>query len=92
MQLGQTSEIEFERYSFARSEPSIADVWPTKENPTSLYKFGSIWLELGQRQTIIERKTYSLLEFLGDVGGLWDGLTLLFDIIIQPIASLKMKA
>lgn len=35
---------------------------------------------------VIERKTYSLLEWIGDVGGLFDGLIYLGSIFITPIA------
>ena len=40
---------------------------------------------------IIERKTYSLLEWLGDVGGLYDGLMLIFNILIGPITAYRLK-
>ena len=33
-----------------------------------------------------------MLEWLGDVGGLFDGLRLIFSLLIAPVASLAMKS
>ena len=41
---------------------------------------------------IIERQTYSMLDFLGDIGGLFDGLRYIFQIIIAPIVAFNWKA
>ena len=41
--------------------------------------------------TTIERKTYSLLELLGDIGGLLDGLKLIGFLLVSPIASFALK-
>ena len=48
-------------------------------------------MELSQTLITIERKSYSMLEWLGDVGGLYDGLSLLFRFAISPIASATLK-
>ena len=47
---------------------------------------------LKQEREIIERSTYSLLDLLGDVGGLFDGLRYLAWGLITPIGAFKMKA
>ena len=73
LQLGQEWNTEFETFNFGPSYPSGQSIWPTKEDPR-LYKFNSMWLELDKEHQIIQRQTYSLLEWLGDVGGLFDGL------------------
>lgn len=72
--------------------PSYYFSWPTKENPDALYKFGSVWIEQGQKKTIIERQTYSLLDCLGDIGGLLDGLRLIVEVIIGSFTAFMMKA
>ena len=41
--------------------------------------------------TVIERQTYSLLELLGDVGGLFDAFRLLGGLLVQPLANFSMK-
>ena len=68
--------------------------WPTKEEPDVKlpYKFASFWLELRQDVTFIERSTYSILEWLGDVGGLFDGLVLFANYLIAPFVSFYMQS
>ena len=66
--------------------------WPTKEDPCKVYKFTSIWLELGLQEQIIERQVYSILEWLGDVGGLFDGLCLVGGSLIAPISSYALRS
>ena len=50
-----------------------------------------MWLELGQDYLKIERKTYSLLEWVGDVGGLFDGLLIIFSSLLGSLASFTLK-
>ena len=50
-----------------------------------------MWLELKQEKTNIERSTYNLLEWLGDVGGLFDGLGLFVRFMLTPIAMNRLK-
>ena len=91
LQYGQKKVFDFNQMSFDSEEPSRHTTWPTKENPGSLYKLTSIWLEQGITERIIERKTYSLLEWLGDVGGLVDGLYLITSVLMQPITRYAMR-
>ena len=57
-----------------------------------MYLLGAYWFELSQKQTTYERQTYSLLEWLGDVGGLFDGLRLLVQLFLVPLATFSMKS
>ena len=41
--------------------------------------------------TTIERKTYDILELLGDVGGLFDGLKIIGGFFVTPIAAFALK-
>ena len=50
-----------------------------------------MWLELDSDLTMVERKTYDLLEWLGDVGGLFDMLFLIGHSFIRPIGTLVMQ-
>jgi len=65
--------------------------WPTKEKPDVKYKTVSAFITLTMDQNIIERQTYSLLEWLGDVGGLFDGLCLIGGLIIAPLGAFALK-
>ena len=91
VQYGQQKEINFERMAFGQPEPSILFEWPTKTEPEKVYKFTSIWLEQGLQEQILERQTYSFLEWLGDVGGLFDGLHLLVGFVVAPISAYALK-
>ena len=57
-----------------------------------MYKIAGAWLELGQRVTTIERKTYSMLEWVGEVGGLFDGLVSISRSLITPISKFSLQA
>ena len=48
--------------------------WPTQAEPDNVYQYGSFVISQGQDLTLIDRSTYSVLEWLGDVGGLFGGL------------------
>ena len=41
---------------------------------------------------VIERQTYSLLEWLGDVGGLFDALVIIGEFLVGPISAFALKA
>ena len=41
---------------------------------------------------MIERSTYSSLEWLGDIGGLYDALLFIGKVVVSPIALLSLKA
>ena len=56
-----------------------------------MYKITSLWIELSQSKTIIERSTYDVLEWLGDIGGLFDAFRWIGIFLIGPIATMKVK-
>ena len=47
-------------------------------------------MELNPKKRVFERHTYSLLEWLGDVGGLYDGLLIIGRFIVGPLAEFAM--
>ena len=56
------------------------------------YKFTSIWIEFEQNKVIIERSTYSFLDWLGDIGGLFDALKYLAGFTLLPIANFNLHS
>ena len=66
--------------------------WPTKENPDQYYKVASAYITLSMDQNVTERQTYSFLEWLGDVGGLYDALRLIGLLTITPFGTFARKA
>ena len=56
-----------------------------------MYKISALWIEFGPDLHVIERQTYSLLDWIGDVGGLLDGLRIVGSFLIAPIAAFSMR-
>ena len=50
-----------------------------------------MWYALSEKRKVHERTTYSLLDWLGDVGGLFDGLFLIVHWLIQPSVAYAAK-
>ena len=75
---------------FKTPQKSNFDAWPTRADPEAHYKIVGLFTELSQTLIITERKTYSSLEWLGDVGGLHDGLLILAAFLVSPISTLAL--
>ena len=65
--------------------------FPTPEEPLNEFKFASYDIYLGRNLVKINRQTYSSLEFLGDVGGLYDGLRYGFQLLVTPFTSFTLS-
>ena len=81
-------------YSFISILPE-ASAWnrfPTEEDPLSRYKFTSVEINFSPDMITINRDTYSLLDWLGDLGGLLDALYIIASIFIFPIARFSLHA
>ena len=61
--------------------------YPTAENPDGRYKFSSFSMFVSPDLTVTERSTYSILEWLGDIGGLYDALFLICSALVKPFSS-----
>lgn len=57
------------------------------ENPDGEYKFGSATIRSSSVEVVINRSSYSLLDWLGDVGGLIDALFYLLSFLLGPFVS-----
>ena len=71
--------------------PSIFVDYPTEENPHGRYKFISIHILLHSEIRLISRKTYSLLDWLGDWGGLLDALFMLAELFVAPFSAVAYR-
>ena len=56
-----------------------------------MYKFSSLVFEIDSDVTSFERKTYSSLDWLGDIGGLFDAMRIIGQVIVAPIAIFATK-
>ena len=63
-------------------EPPIASSWT---NFPKKYKFTGIELLFDSNVNLVSRETYGFLEFLGDLGGLYDALRIIFGFFLGPI-------
>ena len=72
------------------SEPGISS-WNDNliENPGGRYKFNSMELNFSQDLILIQRQTYSILDWLGDIGGLNDALLAIIKLILTPYTLFK---
>ena len=66
--------------------------WPDKRGSDNEYKITSAWISLSMDQIVVERQTYSILEWLGDVGGLFDMLRLIAGSLVAPLSAFALKA
>ena len=92
VQLGAIDEVEYEKFSFADAQPSIYREWPTETNGNRIYKLASLWIEFGQSLTETERQTYSMLDLLGDIGGLFEALRYIGGMIMAPFTAFAMQS
>jgi len=76
---------------FTASQRSTFNNWPTKDK-AAIYKIQSFWMNIDHSLTSIERETYSILEWFGDVGGLFEGLKLIAAIFMTPLANFAAKS
>ena len=60
--------------------------FPTTEDPYALYKYASLEINLSKDFMQTNRQTYSLLDLLGDCGGLMDCLLFLGRLLTGPVA------
>ena len=57
-----------------------------------MYQYTGLNLYFSPNRLSINRQTYSILDWLGDMGGLMDALVILGQILIMPISSFTLKS
>ena len=93
--MGQSRVDTFYGYDEEKSLIPIFSSWddfPTDDNPNGRYKYFSVHIELSKAEVRANRETYSFLDWLGDVGGLHDGMFLLGSIFVSPISSWALQS
>ena len=73
-------------------QPSSWKDFPSDEDRESRYKFVSVTVKLSKNSLKTNRQTYSLLDWIGDIGGLYDGLKVIGFLLSRPIGYYKMNA
>ena len=85
--MGNSEDREFN--SYVDNITPMYSSWssfPTTDNPNTLYKYASVEINLNKNLRQTNRQTYSLLDLLGDCGGLIDILFFLGELFINPIS------
>ena len=61
-------------------------------NKTGDYKFASV--EIRQEDSIykVNRQTYNLLEYLGDIGGLLDAMLFIAQLVLWPVYNFNVSS
>ena len=91
LQYGSASEHTYLDFSISDATPSSWSFYPTAENPSSLYKFTSMEVKTSLDLFTWSRQTYSLLDWLGDIGGLFDALRYLFFSLAYPVSEFALQ-
>ena len=66
--------------------------FPTSDNPTAKFKYFSIHTRMTPDLNEINRKTDTLLDWVAKVGGLYNGLKVVFNIAMTPYATYILKS
>lgn len=92
LQFGYSNEKQFLTYVNRGNVPSSWNKFPTKQSPGTRYKYTAIEINFSSDRNLINRSTYSLLDWLGDLGGLLDALYLFGFVMIHPIARFAVDS
>ena len=71
--------------------PSGFTNFPSDKDPEGKFKFSSLVMLISLDMQITDRATYGFLEWLGDVGGLFDALKYFGILIVAPFARFNLK-
>ena len=83
---GKESVENFYTIDFIKPQPSSWTNYP------SLYKFTGFELNLSFDENITQRETYDILEWMGDLGGLFEALQIIGYIIMAPITAFALSS
>ena len=71
--------------------PSSWTNFPTKDEPNSKFKYTSMEIKMSLDLLTWMRQTYSLLDWLGDLGGLFDALWYVVSLIVRPASAFVLQ-
>ena len=72
-------------------EFSAWDTYPTEEDPERKFQFSRVMFSRSMDLITHSRQTYGLLEWIGDVGGLLDGLYIAGSFLVSPFAAIALN-
>ena len=83
LQYGQSEKTPYFQTQMDIAKPS-SEISDLIADPNGQYKFSSIEILAQKTKVTTSRQTYSILDWLGDVGGLNDALYLIAQMLIFP--------
>ena len=72
--------------------PSSWIYFPTEQYPSSKFKYTSMEIKMSLDLVTWTRQSYSLLDWLGDLGGLFDALWYIAHFIVKPASAFMLQA
>ena len=92
LQWGQSNEADYHNTILeTEAIQSSWSIWPGDAAPDDKYKFCSVEVWFSQDKNVVERSTYSSLDWLGDIGGLSDALKLIARYFVLPFSGFALK-
>ena len=92
MQWGQYSNEYFYNFRLSEGIPSSWRNWPTPENQSAKYKYVSVEWNMDLDEFQWQRSTYSILDWLGDLGGLYDALAGVCRFLLGPTTAYALQS
>ena len=92
LQLGDYMEKFFYDFTITEAQPSFWIDWPTNDKPSNRYKYASIEFNMNTNLMNWNRTTYSILDWLGDIGGLFGMLYSLGTYFVAPWADYRLQS
>jgi len=86
LQLGEAEPVTLYGSDGFEAEPAFADKFPSDENPDAIWTYVNFNISLDNSLRQVSRKTYSLLDWCGDWGGLLDALFLIAELLVYPVS------
>ena len=86
-----TDERVFHTFELEKPQPTSWVNFPTTLEPNNKFKYASFDIYFSQDTQFWSRQTYSLLDFLGDLGGLYEAQKYIFGFLVSPISAFALK-
>ena len=87
--------ITFSHRSLRVDKPVVISSWtdfPTDTDPKAKYKFLSFTFDRHYDVELVTRETYGLLDCLGDIGGLYDAMKYITELMLVPLTNYAYKS
>ena len=91
VQYGEESEDTFLDFHMGSAAPSSWIYFPSKEKPSSRFFYTSMEIKMSLDLLTWMRETYSLLDWFGDLGGLFDALWYVVSLLVRPTSAFVLQ-